>query len=347
MVFVLLLVVAYCALLGVGLMTIAYLLEARGYISWGGSSVAAPAGLPSATLPPALVNTSAPPATLEPTQPFTSTSEPPTAELPTTTPPEPPPPYPYITGFTPRCQEIFRAGAALGNQANVFSKVGDSITATSWFLIPVGQGQYNLQEHTDLAPVIAYFSQPLIGGENPFSRASLAAHGNWRSVSVLEPANNKSSFCWPNEMPLVCEYRAARPAVALIMLGTNDVGYTPLANYENIMRQIIEISIQRGVIPIVSTIPYLDRPGADVDAYNRVIKNLAAEQQVPLWDYYAAIKSLPNRGMAGDGVHPSLSLAEAAADFSAANLGQFGATVRNYTALQALDAVWRLVLTTP
>jgi hypothetical protein len=339
MVFILLLILAYCALLGVGIMTIGYLLEARGYIGWGGSQAAAPAVLPSSTLPPPLVDTVVPEATLAPSQAAATGT--PTLVPPTATPLAPPPEYAYISNITPRCKEILAAGAALGNQPNVFSKVGDSITANPWFLAPIGLGQYDLREHTGLQPLIDYFSGPVGGGDDSFARASLAAHGNWRAASVLDPANNQSAFCWPNEMPLVCEYRAARPALALIMLGTNDVTYTPLANYENIMRQIIEISIQRGVIPVVSTIPYLDRAGADVDAYNRVIKSLAAEQQVPLWDYYAAMKSLPNHGLAGDGVHPSLSTSEAAADFTAGNLGQFGATVRNLTALQALDTVWR------
>jgi hypothetical protein len=50
---------------------------------------------------------------------------------------------------------------------------------------------------------------------------------------------------------------------------------------------------------------------------------------------------LPNEGLGPDGIHPSA--APDSADFTADSL-QFGYTVRNLTALQALDALWRLEL---
>ncbi|NUM49067.1 MAG: hypothetical protein HUU38_30555, partial [Anaerolineales bacterium] len=53
-------------------------------------------------------------------------------------------PYPYITGVGPRAKEIFALGQRLGNRANVFSKVGDSISFTAAYLTPFGKGQYDL-----------------------------------------------------------------------------------------------------------------------------------------------------------------------------------------------------------
>ncbi len=46
--------------------------------------------------------------------------------------------------------------------------------------------------------------------------------------------------CLPDETPLVCEYRVVRPAVALIMLGTNDVLTMSTTRYEEFMRRVIE-----------------------------------------------------------------------------------------------------------
>ena len=52
-------------------------------------------------------------------------------------------------------REIYRRGQQQGNRADVFSKVGDSITATAMFLTPFGDGNYDLGEYEDLAPLLA------------------------------------------------------------------------------------------------------------------------------------------------------------------------------------------------
>jgi lysophospholipase L1-like esterase len=132
-----------------------------------------------------------------------------------------------------------------------------------------------------------------------------------------------------------------KPSIALIMLGTNDVHYTPAAQYEADMRLIIQISIDHGVIPVVSTIPPLHKDWAvgRVEALNGIIVSLAREYDIPLWDYYSALQGLPNDGLTSDGVHPSVYSGHAA-DF-APDYMQAGYTVRNLLALQALDAVWR------
>jgi hypothetical protein len=52
---------------------------------------------------------------------------------------------------------------------------------------------------------------------------------------------------------------------------------------------------------------------------------------------------LPNHGVSEDGVHPSIPPDNNPANFSDDNL-RYGYTMRNFTALQALDAIWRQVL---
>jgi lysophospholipase L1-like esterase len=160
---------------------------------------------------------------------------------------------------------------------------------------------------------------------------------------VVIPYAERTPTCAAGETPLECEYRWVKPALALIMLGTNDAGVTPLGYYEARMREIIELSINRGVIPVVSTIPPYPRLGPTGQAeaeVNGIITALAEEYGVPLWDYWAAVQGLPGYGLAPDLVHPAI--VGSPADFSAAGL-QHGMTVRNLTALQALDAVWRAV----
>jgi hypothetical protein len=76
-----------------------------------------------------------------------------------------------------------------------------------------------------------------------------------------------------------------------------------------------------------------------------VIASLSAQYGVPLWDLYTALVNLPNQGLDADGVHLSAPPGAPAstAVFSVENL-RYGATMRNMTALDVLNTVWRQVL---
>jgi len=95
-------------------------------------------------------------------------------------------------------------------------------------------------------------------------------------------------------------------------------------------------------VPVISTIP--QRVGYEVQTsqYNAALRGLATENLVPLWDYAAALDLLQGGGLSADGVHPSVPPigSVGAARFTPESL-QYGFTVRNLTALQALDAVRR------
>ncbi len=252
---------------------------------------------------------------------------------------------PYITNLTDRSRQIFLAGLTLGNRPGVFSKVGDSITVSDAFLKPFGWGAryYNLRDYTALQPVIDYYTPTLAREANSFANESLAAKVGWPALAVLSPKAADAEYCAAGEAPVVCEYRWVKPSVALIMIGTNDVTSTPVERFEQRLREVIEISIELGVVPVVSTLPPIHRAGTEgrVELFNSLIRQLAVEYAIPVWDYWAALQGLPNDGLAPDGVHPSL--APRSADFTPENL-QYGMTVRNLTALQALDALWRGVM---
>ncbi|OGO08485.1 MAG: hypothetical protein A2Z66_12475 [Chloroflexi bacterium RBG_13_66_10] len=250
-----------------------------------------------------------------------------------------------VSGITEHAREIFRNGLALGNRPNVFSKVGDSITVSSAFLTAVGQSRYSLDRYAYLQEVIDYYSEETARTNNSFANSSLAARGGWLASRLVSNGYGDPNYCRNDETPLECEYRWVRPSVALILLGTNDVLTTPIEYYSGSMRRVIETSLAHGVIPILSTLPPMDREGAAdrVDLINAEIASLAREYEVPLWDYYAALRDLPSRGLAYDGVHPSWAPQGHTADFSRDYL-QYGMTVRSLTALQVLDEIWRGVI---
>lgn len=239
-------------------------------------------------------------------------------------------------------REIYALGQVRGNRPGVFSKVGDSITATQHFLHPVGAGVYDLGEFEQLQSVIAHFSTVNAHTGNSFTNESLAAGNGWTSSAVVESPNANPDICLPNEIPLVCEYRMVQPAYALIMFGSNDVAHLTARRFRINLSEIVEISQHMGIVPVLSTFP--DRVGYEqkVIEFNGIIIAIARDYEIPLWNYAGVLRTLDDGGLAPDGVHPSIAANgyNGAADFRAGNL-YYGYVLRNLTALHMLDAVWQ------
>ena len=251
--------------------------------------------------------------------------------------------YAGMINMTGRAREIYLNGQALGNRANVFSKVGDSLTISSYFLFPIGRRRYDLRDFAYLQPVIQHFSSRRARDNNSFANAPLAADDGWTSADVLNPLKAKRG-CRRNEIPLLCEYRLTRPAVALILIGTNDVAQLSSEAFAGNLAQIVQLSIDKGVIPILSTLPWRFGFEAQVPDFNRIIRETAQVYDVPLWDYGTAMDRLPNHGISGDGAHPSFAPGSIEhVDFAYENLS-YGYAVRNLMALIVLEAVWRQVM---
>lgn len=245
---------------------------------------------------------------------------------------------PYFT-LGAAAQNIFATGQALGNRADVFSKIGDSITVNEVVFGPFGFAVYNLGGYDYLRPTISFFSAQA-RNNNSFNNTSLAARNGFTTTSVLSSEFSNPALCTPGESPLACEYRLTRPAVALILLGTNDTTNTPIDQFAENMRVIADYSIANGVIPVLTSIPpRLHIPGR-AESYNQVILNVAQERGLPFLDYYGALVTLPDSGLNPDGIHPSVPPLgfEQSADFRGSNL-QYGYVMRNLTVLQALHVL--------
>ncbi|HYO89467.1 MAG TPA: SGNH/GDSL hydrolase family protein [Candidatus Limnocylindrales bacterium] len=250
---------------------------------------------------------------------------------------------PFPDDIANNIRSIYSVGQAYGNQPGMFSKVGDSISMSVSYLRQIGWGVYDLGAYGYLQPVVRQFSNTWVGVDNAFTRESLAADVGWAAWGALEPELADEERCQPEEKPLECEFRIARPSIALIMFGTNDASYRTAAEFRYDMERIIALSLSWGVIPVLSTFPNRpDTPDAAA-ALNQVVRDLANARRLPLWDYAAALAALPDEGLAWDHLHPSSpERANQVAVFSAENL-QYGYVVRNLTALQILDRVWRTV----
>jgi uncharacterized protein YraI len=242
----------------------------------------------------------------------------------------------YLSGISAHARQIFLAGQGLGNRDFAFSKVGDSNTDNPAFLTPFDQGNFDLGSHADLAPTVNYF-------RGSFARISDAAVGGFSTAKVLDPALARGG-CAGGETPLACEYRINKPSVALILLGTGD--QHSWQGFEARYRQIIEYTIQQGIVPVLMTKAddlESKEDTAPAGFTNDTIRRLAREYDVPLLDLRRAVEPLPNLGCGPDGFHYNSPPDGQTANFDAAHL-IYGFNMRNLTALQALDALRRYVL---
>lgn len=298
----------------------------------------------SATAMPSVVSPTAIPSTLTPPAP-TSTStgiensiatvinpatNPTTSPASTTLPPLGPDEWqslPVIPDASPTVQEIFARGQALGNNPKAFSKIGDCGSTPAWFLGDFDRGPrfYSLGEYSALEGVIQAF-------QGSFGRTSLAAKSGFNASSVFSLLWSDRTQCEASETPLACEYRIHNPAFAFITLGSNDVYHQD--TFEQQMRAIIEFSIAQGVVPIVST--KADNLEGD-GSLNATMAQLAREYGVPLWNYWLAVQSLPDYGLQEDQVH----LTWGPNQFDNLQAMKSAWAVRNLSALQTLDTVWR------
>ena len=231
---------------------------------------------------------------------------------------------------------LYRAALDAGRDPHVFAKVGDCMTDHPSFLMPIGEGDYDLGDYADLEPVIAAFRA---GAIDPFGRKSQAAAGGFNAASILDSLWANPEFCESGETPLSCEFRLSNPSVALIMFGTNDVFYLDEAQYDFFLRSIIAETIRSHVLPIVSTFPVRPEFPDKSVLYNQIVVQAAADYGVPLINLWRALEPLPNQGIdPEETTHMTVPPDGAACVFIDANL-QAGFTVRNLATLQTLGAL--------
>jgi hypothetical protein len=235
----------------------------------------------------------APPPTSPPKNPIPTLTPPPGSTVPPTFTPKPPSIYTgTLFNFGPTARAIYQRGVALGRNPKAFSKVGDCETDSPYFLIPFDAGIYNLGPYKYLDPMVKNFS-------GSFGYHSQAGRGSFVAASILDPQWSDPSVCQGGESPLACEYRTHNPAIALIMLRTYPYPWeTPQREgYINDMRSVLDYTISQGIVPVVSTIPLIESSPGELQDMNNIIRQLSAEYNIPLWDFYATLTTLPNYGV--------------------------------------------------
>jgi len=237
--------------------------------------------------------------------------------------------WPVLPIVSARAEEIYELGLAMGNHPDRFSKIGDCQNINTYFL-----GFFDDPDLYTLGEEYAYLQETIDHFSGSFSRVSTSTKGGMNVASVLSHYWADQERCEGGESPLACELRLNQPSIALISMEESWGSNNKVENYEKYMRQIIETVIEAGVVPVLAT--KADNLEGD-HQINQTIANLAYEYDIPLWNFWRAVQDLPNGGVLEDGFH----LTHGVNDFSESKNLKQAWPVRNLTALQAIDSVWR------
>jgi hypothetical protein len=227
---------------------------------------------------------------------------------------------------------IYALGQTLGRNPQAFSKLGDSTIANPFFMGYFDDGRYNLAAYHYLQPVIDYF----LGS---FGRESVAVRVGLHSWSVMDPMW-ATGLCAAGEHMLACEFRLNNPAFLFIRLGSNDAGVPNTV--ERSLREIIVYCMENGVVPILGT--KADRFEGNANTNNTIIRNLAEEFNIPLWDFDILAGTIAGRGLTSDNVHMTNFFP---LDYGQTTAFQRGHSVHSLSALMVLELMLAVVNDTP
>ncbi len=238
--------------------------------------------------------------------------------------------WPVVPVVSDHALDIYRTGVNDGHDPTHFSKVGDCQNIRQYFLgMFDSPGRFELgKNNSSLQETIDHFSGSWV-------RLSESVRTGFNVASVLTSIYAKPEDCQPGETPLACEFRIWNPSIVLISMETWTPG-RPVAMYENYLRQIVEYAISHHVLPILAT--KADNLEGD-NSINLAVATVAHDYDIPLWNFWAASYPLPDHGLLEDGFH----LTNGPNFFDSADDMKLGWPVRNLTALQTIDKVWKAV----
>ncbi|HLF89387.1 MAG TPA: SGNH/GDSL hydrolase family protein, partial [Anaerolineales bacterium] len=197
--------------------------------------------------------------------------------------------WPIAPTLNPNMIPVFLDGQAQGKNPYAFTTLGDCQSEPPVFLGIYSTDRYYLGAGYEyLQETIDFFAR-----SDSFGRQSYCTQNGLSVASALSPAWADPDACETGETPLACEIRIYQPGLMFINLGTN-WSANATASHEAYLRQIVDILLAEGIIPILST------KGDNVEgdwSINQSIAQVAYDYDVPLWNFWAAIQHLPQHGL--------------------------------------------------
>jgi len=221
-------------------------------------------------------------------------------------------------------QKVYERGLALGNDPYAFSIFGDCQSRPDAFF---GVFETDQDIVKNLSPEL---QETVANFQGSFNRESPTSQDGTTPGALLWTQWHRGEYgCTFDETPVQCELRIHRPSIVLIQIGT----HFESRNTEY-LRKIITQLIDAGVVPILAT--KAENREKD-ERINRDMALLASEYDLPLWNFWAAVSELPNRGLYTRADRPlqgDIYLTDEAA------------ILHRMTGLEALNAVWRVATNT-
>lgn len=218
-------------------------------------------------------------------------------------------------------RRVYERGLTLGNDPHAFSIFGDCQTRPADFF---GVFETDPAAFESLSPQLQQLVDHFGGS---FNRESSTTQDGTTPGSLLWTQWHRGEYgCTFAETPVECELRTHRPSFVIIQVGT----HFESRNTEYLRRVILQL-LDAGVVPILAT--KADNREKD-ERINRDMAMLASEYDLPLWNFWAAVSDLPDRGLYTRDDRPlqgPIYLTEEAA------------LRHRMTGLAALNEVWRAV----
>jgi hypothetical protein len=198
--------------------------------------------------------------------------------------------FPGVPTVSARTQELYKQAVKAGRRPDVVSVMGDCNSESPVYFGRLAAGVVNLSAAPELTRVATYFAPS-------FQRGSQATHGSFSSGMAFDNAWSDPDVCG-SDGPLACELRKSNASIVIIALGTGDT--FSWQSYDGNLRRVIEYALQNNVVPVLMTKAdalETQQGKAPVDHINNTVRALGAQYGVPVIDFAAAVRTLPDRGL--------------------------------------------------
>jgi hypothetical protein len=210
--------------------------------------------------------------------------------------PKKPAPFPtWVPSITSAQRAIWQKAASMGKLTSMFTVIGDCNSQPPVYLQRVATGEF------DSNRVDARMQATVLRFGDAFGRISLAAKGGFGSANMLDPTWADGALCGTQQGPFECEVWVSRASIVFIELGTGD--QLAWQDFEKNYRPLVQLTLNKGALPVLVTKAddIETSTGAKSGHINAIVRKTAAEFAVPLYDFHAATRGLPNLGLLDEG----------------------------------------------
>lgn len=195
--------------------------------------------------------------------------------------------WPIVPAISENALEIYQRYLGDSADPEAFSIVGDCLSLPERLFQKVGGSYFSLPAEME------YLQSTVEQFRSVWTRQPVTVVSGFVAASVFSSYFADPIRCSSAETPLNCEFRTNNPSIVFISIGTDQKPGTE-ADFEYYMREIIEYSIDKGVLPIIST---KADPTEEDFPLNYITAKLAYEYDIPLWNFWATVQHLPNTGL--------------------------------------------------